>query len=154
MEHTRISNANKIVISEPKVLSMDASVKRAVGLAEASKAYKDSLDFRNDLYHVGPVWINKGGLISRGPHRIMEDGTHVKVSDREYVSLFPEERAWHYPGDGQVVINIDWKDMRNGRLDVYAGVRPDFVARVALVGVEAIANVIADREELKSAVRD
>lgn len=154
MEHTIISNPNKIMISEPKVLSIDASVKRAAGFEEVSKSYKDSLDFRNELYHMGPVWVNKVGLISRGPHRITEDGTHVKVSDKEYVSLFPEERAWHYPGDGQVAVNIDWKDMRYGRLDVYAVGRPDFVARVALVGVKAIAKAIADKEELKSAVRN
>ncbi len=153
MERTRISNADRIVIAESKVLSIDESVKRTAGFEEVSKAYKGSLDFRNELYHVGPVWVNKVGLASRGPHRITEDGTHVKVSDREYFGLFPEERAWHYPGEGQVAFNIDWKDMRYGRLDVYAGVRPDFVARVVLVGAEAVQNTIADKKELKSAVR-
>ena len=154
MELTRISNADRIIITESKVLSIDASVKRAAGFDEVSKAYKGSLDFRNELYHVGPVWVNKMGLMSRGPHRITEDGTHVKISDREYFGLFPEERAWHYPGEGQVAVNIDWKDMRYGRLDVYAGLRPDFVARVALVGSIPAANAVADKKELKSALRE
>ena len=84
----------------------------------------------------------------------------VKV-DKENVSVdftfttdYEGQESSKNIGKLEIKGNIDWKDMRYGRLDVYAGLRPDFVARVALVGSIPAANAVADKKELKSALRE
>lgn len=102
---------------------------RVISPNEGALVYNKSAEFRE--LSTGPFWTDQTGLTSQGPHKIIDGGRFEKISADEYEKLDTKDRSWHFPGEGQVLLNVT-----PDRLEVVAYTKPDFLARVATVKLQ------------------
>jgi hypothetical protein len=132
----------KIIITEKAVRSSEVAAYARPGYRpphdlEVSQAWLTDPAFQKRLYALPyGIWTYERGLNTSGPHKIRDDGTHIRTTKPAFNKLAPKQRSWHYKGGDRVAM---------GGLTISYGGRALFVS--GSVGPEGIAIVAYVKDE-------
>lgn len=124
---------------------------RLATLQEVSLRYKHDAKFRQELFDNGLVWISQHGLRSSGHHKITREGKFVNLSENRYAEIASGDRAYHYPGNGRVAVDInsfDIFDIENRALKVSADVKSPNGAGIAYVKKNNLSGLTNGTDEI------
>ena len=108
MKITALSSRPVLISEEPITPEIARNIRNIASLETASRRYRTSEEFRATLFKAQGFFFFTADetLKTEGPHKILLDGSHKSVTSEEFSLLNPQEKAFHKPGKGRVVIGI------------------------------------------------